>query len=101
MRFALACASVQTLLFGSVMIQRYAWGIGDRSQNKTGDRMKILIGLLLALPLFACSKQGPLERIGEEIDEAVEDVRAGGETTGNKIDDAIDDVRKEVADAVE
>jgi hypothetical protein len=47
--------------------------------------------------LVGCENQGPLERAGEEIDEAVEDVRAGGETTGNKIDDAID----EVADAAE
>jgi hypothetical protein len=38
-----------------------------------------------------------LERTGAEIEEAVEDVRAGGETTGNKIDDAID----EVADAAD
>jgi hypothetical protein len=52
---------------------------------------------LMLLGLVACEKQGPLERVGEEIDEAVEDVRAGGETTGNKIDDAID----EVADAAE
>jgi hypothetical protein len=63
--------------------------------------MKILMGLLLTLSLFACEKQGPLERAGEEIDEAVEDVRAGGETTGNKIDDAVDDVRREVEDVVE
>jgi predicted small lipoprotein YifL len=63
--------------------------------------MKILMGLLLTLSLFACGKQGPLERAGEEIDEAVEDVRAGGETTGNRIDDAVDDVRREVEDVVE
>lgn len=51
--------------------------------------------LLMSLPLFAaCEKQGPLQRIGEEVDEAVEDVKNGGETTGNKVDDAIDDVRK-------
>ena len=46
----------------------------------------------LFLVLVGCEKQGPLQRAGEEIDEAVEDVRAGGETTGNKIDDAIDEV---------
>ena len=46
----------------------------------------------LLLMLVGCEKQGPLERAGEEIDEAVEDVRAGGETTGNKIDDAVDEV---------
>jgi hypothetical protein len=63
--------------------------------------MKILLGLLLSLPLLACSKQGPLESIGEQIDDAVEDVRAAGETTVDKIDDAIDDVRKDIDDAIE
>jgi hypothetical protein len=53
------------------------------------------------LALAACEKQGPLQRAGEEIDEAVEDVRAGGETTGNKIDDAIDEVRDAAEDVRE
>ena len=43
--------------------------------------------------LVGCEKQGPLQRFGEEVDEAVEDVGAGGETTSNKIDDAVDEVR--------
>jgi vacuolar-type H+-ATPase subunit H len=55
----------------------------------------------MAFLLLACEKQGPLERAGEEIDEAVEDIKAGGETTGNKIDDAIDEARKNVEDAAE
>lgn len=56
---------------------------------------------LIALPLLACETDGPLERVGEEIDEAVEDVRAGGETTGNRIDDAIDEVKEDIEDAIE
>jgi hypothetical protein len=62
-----------------------------------------LVPFALLLMLVGCEKPGPLERAGEEIDEAVEDARAGGETTGNKIDDAVDevvdaadDVRKEL-----
>ncbi len=51
----------------------------------------------LLLMAVACEKQGPLERAGEEIEEAVEDSRAGGETVGNKLDDAVD----EVVDAVD
>ena len=39
------------------------------------------------LMLVGYEKQRPLERSGEEIDEVVEDVRAGGETAGNQIDD--------------
>lgn len=49
--------------------------------------------------LSACEDQGPLERAGEEIDEGIEDFRAGGETLGNQVDDAIDDVRDAAEDA--
>jgi hypothetical protein len=64
--------------------------------------MKLLAVLLMTLPLYAaCERQGPLERAGEEIDEAVEDVKNGGETLGNKVDDAIDDVSDSVRDAAD
>lgn len=63
--------------------------------------MKWLMIIPMAFLLLACEKQGPLERVGEEIDEAVQDIKAGGETTGNKIDDAMDEARKDVEDAVE
>ena len=52
----------------------------------------LLVPFALLLMLVGCEKQGPLQRVGEEIDEAVEDVQAGGETTANKIDDAVDEV---------
>jgi len=55
--------------------------------------MKLLAVLLMTLPLYvACERQGPLERAAEEVDEAFEDVKNGGETVANKVDDAIDDV---------
>ena len=64
--------------------------------------MKLLAVLLMTLPLYAaCERPGPLERAGEEIDEAVEDVKNGGETLGNKVDDAIDDVNDSVRDAAD
>jgi hypothetical protein len=64
--------------------------------------MKLLAVLLITLPLYAaCEKQGPLQRAGEEIDEAFEDARNGGETLGNQVDDAIDDVRDGVSDAAD
>lgn len=67
--------------------------------------MKSTTLLLLVLPFFAaCEQEGRGERVGEELDEAVEDIREGGETTGNRIDDAIDEVRegaREVGDEVE
>jgi hypothetical protein len=64
--------------------------------------MKRLVVLLMTLPLYvACEQQGPLERAAEEIDEAFEDAKNGGETVGNKVDDAIDDVREGVNDAAD
>jgi len=64
--------------------------------------MKLLAVLLMTLPLYvACERQGPFERAAEEVDEAFEDVRNGGETVDNKIDDAIDDVRDGINDAVD
>jgi hypothetical protein len=64
--------------------------------------MKLLAALLMTLPLFvACEPKGPLERAGEEIDEAFEDIQNGGETLGNRIDDAVDEVEDTVDDAFE
>jgi predicted small lipoprotein YifL len=64
--------------------------------------MKKFAALLVALlTLAACDKQGPLERAGEEIDEAVENARAGGETLENRLDDAVDDARRGIEDAAE
>jgi hypothetical protein len=64
--------------------------------------MKLLGILLMTLPLYvACEREGPLERAGEEIDEAIDDARNGGETVGNQIDDAIDDVREGINDAAD
>jgi hypothetical protein len=48
--------------------------------------------LLMMWSLLACSRDGPAERLGEGIDEAIED-------TGEAIDDAVDDVEDAVEDA--
>jgi hypothetical protein len=63
--------------------------------------MKKYLMLMFVLPLFACAEKGPLEQLGEEIDEGVEDIRNGGETLGNQIDDTFDDIRNDIEDAVE
>jgi hypothetical protein len=71
------------------------------TKNKGGKAMKWLMLIPVMMFLLACEKQGPVESVGEEIDEAVEDIKAGGETTGNKIDDAFDEARKKVDDAAD
>ncbi|MGH6634098.1 MAG: hypothetical protein ACREB0_12105 [Sphingopyxis sp.] len=51
----------------------------------------------LALGLAACEKKGPLEQAGEEVDEAVDTIKNGGEeSTANKVDDAVDEAREVV-----
>lgn len=68
---------------------------------------KLTIAALVAsaiMGLSACEKQGPAEKIGEELDEAGRTIKNGGkETTGDKLDDAADsakDAVNEAADAV-
>ena len=52
-----------------------------------------------ALGVAACEKQGPVERAGEEVDEAVDTIKNGGdESTANKVDDALDEARDAVED---
>jgi len=43
--------------------------------------------------ISACEKQGPLERAGEEVDEAVNTIKNGEESTADKLDDAVDELR--------
>jgi hypothetical protein len=53
--------------------------------------MRIFAAMLLLLMLWACARQGSFERAGEDIDQAVEDVRGD-------VEEAIDDVREGVED---
>lgn len=69
---------------------------------------KILVLVASIWLIVACEEQGPAEQLGEEIDEAVEDARAGEEKLENQMDDVADEVREgidevagEIDDAVE
>lgn len=57
------------------------------------------LAAVLTLGLGACEKKGPVERAGEEVDEAVNTMKNGGETTGDKLDDAGDKVQEAASDA--
>jgi predicted small lipoprotein YifL len=51
----------------------------------------------LSIGVAACEKKGPLEQAGEEVDEAVDTMKRGGEeSTSNKADDAMDEARDAV-----
>lgn len=59
-----------------------------------------LVVLTALAGLSACERQGPVERAGEEVDEAVDTLKNGGkESTANKLDDAADEVREGAGEA--
>jgi len=59
-----------------------------------------LLGVVLGLGVTACEKKGPLEKAGEEVDEALDTAKNGKESTASKVDDALDDAQKNVEKAV-
>lgn len=71
---------------------------------KTTGKMlwSALLAASLSIGLAACEKKGPIEQAGEEVDEAVDTLKNGGEeSTENKVDDAIDEARAGAEDAAD
>jgi len=61
-----------------------------------------LLAASLSLGLAACEKKGPVEQAGEEVDEAVDTIKNGGEeSTANKVDDAVDEAREGAEEAAD
>jgi predicted small lipoprotein YifL len=59
----------------------------------------VALAATLTFGLAACEKKGPVEQAGEEVDEAVDTLKHGGEeSTANKVDDAVDEAREAVED---
>lgn len=56
------------------------------------------LAAMLVTGLAGCEKQGPLERAGEEVDEAVDTMKHGEESTATKVDDAVDEAREAAED---
>ena len=73
--------------------------------TRTTTRSTILLATLaatiLAGGLVACEKKGPVEQAAEEIDEGLDTLKRGGESTASKVDDAIDEAREGAKDAAE
>lgn len=63
--------------------------------------LSLVILASLALGSVACENKGPLEQAAEEVDEAVDTLKDGSESTANKLDDAADDLREGVKEATE
>ena len=60
-----------------------------------------MVAAVFALGLAACDNKGPAEQVGEEVDEAVDTIKDGGESTSNKVDDAVDEAREGAQDAAD
>jgi hypothetical protein len=69
------------------------------------NKQQLWVGLsaaLLGIGLAGCEREGPIERAGEEVDEAIDTMKRGGEeSTSTKIDDAVDEARDGINDAAD
>lgn len=55
----------------------------------------IVLGAVLAAGITACEKKGPIEQAAEEVDEAIDTAKNGGEeSVATKLDDAVDELRE-------
>jgi predicted small lipoprotein YifL len=63
--------------------------------------LTLMLTALFSLGLAACEKKGALEQAGEEVDEAIDTVKRGEESTATKVDDAIDEARSGAEEATE
>ena len=59
-----------------------------------------LAGALVLGPA-GCEQQGTAERVGEEVDEAVDTMKRGEESPATKVDDALDRARDDVEEAAD
>lgn len=64
--------------------------------------LAVLLVALLALPLAGCAEEkGPMEKAGEKVDDAIDEVTDTAEDIGDEIGDAVEDVGEEVEDATD
>jgi hypothetical protein len=58
--------------------------------------------LAISLGLAACEKQGPAERAGEKVDDAVSTIKNGGEEPASqKLENAAEETKEAAQQAVE
>ena len=59
-----------------------------------GNKLSWLALGLTALLAMGCEKKGPVEQAGEEVDEALDTMKRGEESTATKLDDAVDELKE-------
>lgn len=67
--------------------------------HRSSHMAVLCVMALLTMGLAACKEKGPIEQMGEEVDEAVDTVKRGEESPATKADDAVDDLRKGAKEA--
>jgi len=60
----------------------------------TGNNLSLIALGLTALLAVGCEKKGPVEQAGEEVDEAIDTMKRGEESTATKLDDAVDELKE-------
>ncbi len=60
----------------------------------TGNKLSWIALGLTALLAVGCEKKGPVEQVGEEVDEALDTMKRGEESTATKLDDAVDELKE-------
>lgn len=60
-----------------------------------------MLAATLSVGMAACEKKGPVEQAGEEVDEAIDTMKNGKESTSSKVDDAVDEAREGAEDAAD
>jgi len=68
--------------------------MGYAMPNLTQSRLYWIALGLTALLATGCEKKGPVEQMGEEVDEAVDTMKSGEESAATKLDDAVDEIRE-------
>jgi predicted small lipoprotein YifL len=73
-----------------------------RMKSKLHPGWIVAAALASSLGLAACEKKGPVEQAGEEVEEAIDTLKNGGEeSTATQIDDALDETREAAEDAAD
>lgn len=63
-------------------------------KNLTRGKLSWIALGLTALLAVGCEKKGPVEQVGEEVDEAIDTMKRGEESTATKLDDAVDELKE-------
>ena len=62
----------------------------------------LLAAGFLLLPLAACEKeQGPMEELGESLDDAVDEIKDSADDLGDDLEDAAEEAGDKIEDAVD